>query len=464
MVMILIGGRFRTDYIFLSAMLALLIPGIITPMDAIAGFTNPAVITVGALFVVAAGVQNVNLLSSVETLIMPRKVGTGRLLFRLMGVTSVLSAFLNNTPIVAMLTPQLQQWAKKNGISVSKLLIPLSYAAIAGGTITLIGTSTNLIVSGMLSERGQASFHLFQFAWIGIPASVLVLAWFALIGHRFLPDRQPAVSVPASDVTRIIADSLKGRSNNPSGVYSSYKSGENRLRTSRPNWPSGVYIMSGFRWVSSALEAEDSSMRSHAETAISPLRTSGALVILVLMVGLSAFGILPVHMSVILAAVAMVVSGILPFRRIGEYVQFPVLIVIAAAIGIGSALESTGVAEVLATNVIEKTSGLGVIAVLIGIYLMTNLLTELITNNAAAVLMIPIAMNTSLSLGIDPTVTGIIVAVAASASFLSPIGYQTNLMVMNPGGYRFTDYMKAGFPVTLILMTVTIVIANWLWL
>ncbi len=543
MIAALLRGRSRPHHLFLLALLMLVIAGIVTPVQAASGFTNSAVITVAALFVVAAGVQHTGLLNFLERYLMPVKGGIGATLLRIMSSTSVMSTFLNNTPIVAMLTPQLQQWSKRIGIPVSKLLIPLSYAAIVGGTITLIGTSTNLIVSEMLSDRGYAPFHLFQLAWIGIPATLLVVAWFVLVGHRLLPDRSGSepggvyVPGPASAQSHVAGESgfepalfdrrsyqgsfafaaPLGGNNWPSGVYKPRHEAAEGVPTDAAKWPSGVYRTGSIRL---AEEFDLRTERHFGNEAMSQLRsglhfaslsdrqtgsdsnggdtgsdigsadssagtTTGGnnkrnkwgsgdvrdrftnisvLVILISMIGVSVSGLLPVHWSVILAAAAMVVTGSLPVRKIRAAIHLPVLLVIGAALGIGSALEQTGLAELLAYTVIDKTSGYGVVAVLVGIYVLTNLLTEMVTNNAAAVLMVPVALSTAVALGIDPQAIGVTVAIAASASFLSPIGYQTNLMVMEPGNYRFTDYMKAGFPVTLILMAVTVGMVTWIWI
>ncbi|MDG5767758.1 SLC13 family permease [Balneolales bacterium ANBcel1] len=471
MIALLIQGRIRPHHLFLAVLLLLLVAGIITPVQAVSGFTSTAVLTVGALFVVAEGVRQAGLLTHLDKLLLSRKGGIGATLLRIMGSTSAMSSFLNNTPIVAMFTPQLQQWSGRIGIPVSKLLIPLSYAAIVGGTITLIGTSTNLIVSEMMSDRGHAPFGMFQLAWIGIPATILVIIWFATIGHRLLPDRENPAGAPAADyyeanearVTRagnrfferrvfqgnFVFHNPLGDNNWPSGVYTTRYAMATGTSKTGANVPSGVY--------------RSSNAKQEREQCVTWSNALPVLVIVTVMIGVSASGLLPVHWSVIGAALAILATGRLSLRRVIKAVHVPVLVVIACALGVGVAMEQTGLATVMAQSVVHQTSGFGVIAVLAGVYLITNLLTEMVTNNAAAVLMIPVALSASSALGMDPQAVGVTVAVAASASFLSPIGYQTNLMVMGPGGYRFTDFMKAGFPVTLILMAVTVGMVSWLW-
>ncbi|MDI6401121.1 SLC13 family permease [Balneolaceae bacterium ANBcel3] len=470
----LIQGRYRTEYIFITALGALILSGILTPLEGISGFANPAVITVGALFIIASGIQKSRLLSLIEPFLMPSRGTTQNTLLRVMASTSVLSSFLNNTPIVAMLIPQLEEWAKRNRIPVSRLLIPLSYAAIVGGTVTLIGTSTNLIVSGMMMDRGLAPFSLFQLAWIGIPAVIAVLAWFVFIGYRYLPDRDKdgkslavrereraqkvynrpyTIHFPAEqrDYLPGVIGATAMRTAGNSTVASSGSVLFSATQQDVALLPSGVYT-EGRRIIPGLLNGP------HSDRAIP------ALLILGFMMISSIFGFLPVHISVIFSAFGMVAAGVLPVRDVASSIQYPVLIVIASALALGRALEQTGLAGFLAEHTLLFASGFGILAVLVMIYLMTNLLTELITNNAAAVLMIPIVFGITQSMGIDPHAAGMVVAVAASASFLSPIGYQTNLMVMKPGGYRFSDFARAGFPVTIILMAITIGVVYLLYL
>ena len=493
----LVANAARPAVLFVSALLLLLIPGIITPVDAAAGFASTVVITVGALFLVAGSVQHVRLLSFLDRFYRPGSSSTGSVLFRVMGSTAAMSSILNNTPIVAILSPQLQQWSGKYGISASKLLIPLSYAAIVGGVITLFGTSTNLIVSEMLTDRGHAPFHFFQLALVGVPASILVVVWFSLIGHRLLPDRKgeaPAVTASTSPENRVETREQAV----PSGVYLfparlamvGAASGFSATVTgsgSSMSFPSGVYAGTGSNGRTNGREQHpsDSAVGSRGRNAGRPSgpanekltlvqqeadieepgRRSRAwtLTMVLAMVGVSVAGLVPIHLAVVSTAAILIATGMLPLSRILPSVHLSVLIVIAAALGIGAALENTGLASAAAALFLEQSSRWGVLAVLAGLYLATNLLTELITNNAAAVLMLPVALHATTAIGLDPHAVGVTVAVAASASFLSPVGYQTNLMVMEPGGYRYTDYMKAGLPVTLILMTVTVTVAAWFW-
>ncbi len=466
MMVALVRGIARPEYLFLGVLVLFLLTGIVTPVQALAGFTSTTVITVGSLFIVAAGVQQSSLFTWLEKVLIPKKKHTGRLLLRMMGSTSVMSSFLNNTPIVAMFIPQLESWAERLGIPVSKLLIPLSYAAITGGIITLIGTSTNLIVSDMMADRGYAAFHLFQLAWIGIPATILVILWFVLVGHKWLPDRPSAARSGGYAVA-------KSDNRDQTVVYGDYAPAFHKqifqgnfafsASALSGSLPSGVYSRGKTAYRGAGDAGRPDRDADHGTFRRLPGKSSAPLVVLAIMMGVSVTGLLPIHHAVIGAAVFLIATGILPFSKAVSAVNFSILIIIASALSIGRAIENTGLAEGVAFSIIDVTSGLGVILLLAVLYLLTNILTEMITNNAAAVIMLPIALSASQTMGLDAQAVGVTVAVAASASFLTPIGYQTNLMVMDAGGYTFPDYFKAGLPVTIILMSVTVLMVAWLW-
>ena len=189
LVVALVKDVARPELLLFASLAPLLAAGVLTPEDAFAGFSNSAPLAVGALFVVAAGVQATGALAFTDRLLFRRSGGLGATTAQMMLVTATLSAFLNNTPLVAMLMPRVQAWCERAGIAPSKLMIPLSYAAIVGGMTTLIGTSTNLLVSGLMEDAGLPGFGLFDLTLIGAPAALAVVVYFALIGHRSLPDR-----------------------------------------------------------------------------------------------------------------------------------------------------------------------------------------------------------------------------------------------------------------------------------
>jgi len=584
----------RPDLVLLSGLSVLLVSGVVSPGQAFAGFSNSAVLTVGALYVVAGGVQHTDALSKLDRVLFPNTTRLGPLLARFMVPTSFLSGLLNNTPIVAMLTPRLQEWADAQDVPASKLMIPLSYAAITGGMTTLIGTSTNLIVAGLMEAEGYEPLHLFDVTWIGVPAALVVILYFVLGGHRLLPDRgtsAPAVEreldenmfeVKVAARAPIVGQSVAAAGLRDLGdAYLTHVRRDEQVLQARPQLgleqgdvlafngslaarerllerpglqrplphPDGPHddpvryetlplyeaviaessdlvgttlgeanfreqyqgVVLGIqrqdepvaspvgttelqagdlliveapddfetRWSSGSREEfylvapRDGRARRPEATAEDPEgagdkdrsgRAPLALALTGSMVLAAATGLAPIVTAAFIAALLMIVTGCIRAAEAQRALNVQVLVVIAAALGIGKAIQTTGLAKAVARSVLSITEPLGPVAVLVALYLMTNLLTEIITNNAAAVLMLPISMAAASSLGAPPIAFGLIVAVAASASFLTPIGYQTNLMVMSPGGYRFSDYARVGWPVTLLVMTTSVTIITLLWL
>ncbi len=563
----------RPDLIFLGGLGVLLLAGVISPEDAFAGFSNTAVLTVGALFVVAAGVQQTEALSALDRALFGRSKRLRWVLPRLMLPTACLSAFLNNTPIVAMLTPRVQQWAQRAGLPASKLLIPLSYAAIVGGMMTLIGTSTNIIVSGLLVEAGQPAMGLFDLTWIGLPAMLAVVLFFAVAGHRLLPDRglgPPILEdglqeclfevrvgaraslagntveeaglralgdaflvhvrrrerlMPASpdevlepgdvltftgtaamleellqrpglerNVSAVETDGLQTLplfeavvSSSSNLVGKSLREVEFRERyggvvlaiqrsSERVEGPLGripieagdlllIEARDGYdqRWNASRDEFYLVAPRRQVQSRPQPRKAPVALLILLAMIVLVAFQLLPLVTAAFAAALAMIATRCLNTNQARRAVNLQVLVLIAAALGLGRAVVQTGLADVLA-QLLLSMAGLGVVVAVVVLYMITNVLTELITHKAAAVLMLPVALAMALELGVEPKAFAMIVAVAAAASFMTPIGYQTNLMVMAAGGYRVRDYLKVGLPVSLLVMTVATIMIFFIWL
>ena len=588
----LVGEVLRPDLTMLAGLAVLLVTGVVAPEEAFAGFSNSAVLAVGALYIVAAGVQHTRALVRIDSWLFAQSSGLGLTLARFMGPTAFLSGILNNTPIVAMLIPRLQRWADARDIPASKVMIPLSYAAITGGMLTLVGTSTNLIVAGLMEAEGYAPLGLFDVTWIGVPAVLVVIAYFVLGGHRLLPDRgtsAPAVeaemerdmfevkvtvqspvigqtvkeaglrdlgdaylthvrrdgqmmqatprlgleqgdvltfngrlaarerllrrsglkrTLPGPDgadpiryktlplYEAVVAESsdLVGKTLREANFREEYQGvvlgiqredqpvtspvGTTRLQAGdlliveapsdfEKRWSSGsrdeFYLVAPrdgrARAATAAKDGEDDA-QDGTRRALAPL----ALGLTGGMVLAAATGLVPIVTAAFVAGLLMILSGCLTGAEAQRALNVQVLVVIAAALGIGQAVETTGLADAAAGGVLSLTEGLGPVAVLAALYLTTNLLTEIITNNAAAVLMLPVSMSTASNLGAPPTAFGVVVAVAASASFITPIGYQTNLMVMAPGGYRFADYARVGLPVTLLVMTLTVAIISLVWL
>ncbi len=569
----LVSDVARPDLIFLTGLGVLLVTGVITPSEAFAGFASTAVIAIGALFVIAAGIEETGLLRTFDHLLLSDDRSSARRLVQLMMPTALLSAFINNTPIVAMLTQPVQKWASRMGISPSKVLIPLSYAAIVGGMSTLMGTSTNVIVSGLMAEYGYEPLGLFAFSWVGVPAAILVIVFMAFVGVRLLPERShgpafapralaaclfevrirerspvrgqtiaqsglrnpgdaylvhvrrdghvmtasPELVLAHGDVlgfsgnVSALEDLLrrpglgptvttkKGKSTQTLPLYEAVISDTSNLvgkslqdvqfdetygavvlavqrKTGQLSGSLGSLIlkagdllfveaMAGFeeRWHRSNAEFYYVASRGSSKTKQPRSKAYIGLGILLCMIALIGTGAFSLATAAFVAALAMIISGCLTIANARQALDLQVLILIAAALGLGEAVAKTGLANRMASGLLQMTEA-GPILVLIALYAFTNVLTELITHKAAAVLMLPVGLSLASGMNLPPEAFALTVAVAATASFMTPVGYQTNLMVMAAGRYRVRDYLRVGIPVSLLVMATTTVVVSQVWL
>ncbi len=559
---LLVWDRLAPSAVVLAATVLLLIVGVIDTDQALSGFANPAPMTVAALYVLARAAQKTGLLSPLTSRILGE--GHGRLdLVRLLVPTAVASSFLNNTPLVAMLTPDVVGWAERRGISASRFLMPLSFAAILGGTVTVLGTSTNLVVSGLLVEAGHAPFGLFELSRVGGTSAVaglavLVAAW------RLVPERRTATEQAAEQVREFVVfmevepgGALDGRrvaetglierrhvflvevtrdghTMSPVDLETVLQGGDrltfagqvsqivalHRMRGLRSTEQNhlesvaspqhGLYVAVvgrssplaghsladvGFlaRYQAAVLAIHRDGQRLTQEPREVRVRAGDALLILadetfpkhwaeardflviaplggdpptatakapivavitVGMIAVAALGILPILEAALLAAGALVATRALTANEVRDAIDFDVIILIAAAFGLGAAMQTTGLASAISEGLVSAFDVFGTVGVVLGLLVSVSLLTELVTNNAAAVVVFPIAASVSAQTGLDLRAIAIAIAVAASSSFLTPIGYQTNTIVYGPGGYRFTDYARAGIPLNLTVIGV----------
>ncbi len=553
---------------------AIILSGILSPAEALNGFSNPGVHTVAFLFILGAAFSNSGILHTLVNRILRNSKKLPHILVRVMLPVSALSAFMNNTPIVTMLIPTLQSWAISNNIKPSKLLIPLSYGAILGGTITLIGTSTNLIVQGLLLDKGFEGFQLFDFTFFGIPLTAAGMLYFYIAGYRLLPNRvhnieqfkdeehlhiyKFAVEKESSLIGKSITEAMlrnlnqlflaeivrKGRKITPAPNDEIIQAGDILVFSGNPE---GLTQISGILSLSPVKELqEDSSLtnltllyevgisnnsplvnqkikeihfRSKYNAAIVAIKRKGIqltagignyiikpgdillllakrdfektwtetgdfyfispvkhkkdqsafskTVLCLILLGVilsSIFQLLPIFHLALIATVILFITNIMTVSAAIKSINWNVIILMGCSIGIGRAVEITGLAQIASSFLTSMHSNIGIIGTMIVFYLVTTALTEILNNLATAALMFPIGFSISQQLLVDPIVFAMITAIAASCSFLSPIGYQTNMLVYGPGGYRFTDYLKAGLPLSLICMSVTISIAYLIWL
>ncbi|MGB3786823.1 MAG: SLC13 family permease [Phormidesmis sp.] len=557
------------DIVFLGAAAVLFLSGVLDEKAALAGFSNSGMITVGVLYIVVAGLQQTGALQWVSQQVLGMPKTPSKALVRLMLPVIGASAFLNNTPVVAMFIPVVNDWCRKLRFSPSKLMIPLSYAAIFGGLCSLIGTSTNLVVNGLLIDAvGGSGLKMFDIAWVGLPCAVFGFLFMFVTQQWLLPDRQPVLS-DADDLREYTVEMrvepgspLVGKTVEKAGLrhlpdlylaeiyrgdqvlpavgpqeilhsddYLLFVGGVDsildlqRIRGLLPATEqvfkldspraerslieavvsntcplAGQTIREGqFRTRYNAvvlaaarngerltgrigdirLQSGDTLLLEAPSTFINERRISSdfylisgipdsepmrhgrsriAFVLTIAMVLLAAVGWLSMLQAAVLAAVGMIVFGCCSPVQAMRSIDWSVLLVIAAALALGQGLDATGAAEAIATSVIGVAGNNPWLA-LVAVYAVTTVLTEIITNNAAAALIFPIALSLASQLGVSymPFVIGIMVA--ASASFATPIGYQTNLMVAGPGGYKFSDFLRIGIPLNVLYGIVTVVIA-----
>lgn len=560
-----------------TALLLMLFGGIISVDEAFHGFSNKGMITVGFLFVVSAALQSSGLFENWVMRLLGNPGGSPLLrYFRLLFPVAGLSAFLNNTPIVASFIPLIKNWSKKTGIASSKYLIPISFAAILGGTCTLIGTSTNLIVHGMLLDQDLTGLSFFEITRVGLPAALAGLLFISIAGSRLLPDRKE-LAVQMGEETRefvvgmkvgpefghlgktvaeaglrhlqglflfqiirqgrilapvaydemiekgdrlfftglpetiyelqkmpglhVIRDSefdLKNMDSDNLGTYEAvisnhspligqtvrdsnfrkryngvilaiHRSGS-RLRQKvgdivfQPNDTLFIIAKKGFdrTWY----HAKDFALVSSSVDIFQKPRWKGnlALGLLVLMILAAALKWFPIIQAAAGAAVLMVLFGILSLSDAWKAVNVDVLLLIASSFGIAAGLQNSGLAHWLARNITSAMQVFGTVGIVAGLYVSTCLLTWIITNNAVAAMMFPIALAITQVSQMELRPVMLTLVMGASSSFVTPIGYQTNLMVYSPGGYQFRDFVRIGLPLNVIVGCVTVFMVYWLYL
>ena len=561
------------DIVLTAGLSLLLISGVLEPQQALAGFSNQGMLTVAVLYVVVTGLTETGAIGWVVQHVLGRPTGERRAQWRLMAPAAGLSAFLNNTPVVAIFVPAIQLWARQNNLSLSRLLIPLSYASIAGGLCTLIGTSTNLVVNGLLIEQGQGNgLGMFDIAWIGVPIAVTVLGFIILFGHHLLPDRRepllPADSLREYAIEMMVepGSALVGRSIEEAGlralpglflveiqrddmalpavaptevlraddllVFAGNIDSVVDLNRVRGLVPATrqVFKLDGPRQDRRFFEAvvsathplvgqrvRDGRFRTRYEAAIIAIARRGArlhgkigdivlhegdtlllearpsfasqyrrsrdfllvgevgdfhppnhahapraVLVVAGMVLLAATGLTSMLEAALIAAGLMLALRCTSGHAARQAPDWQVLVVIATSFGIGSAMQSTGASDGLAALVTDASAGNPYLSLAL-VFAITAALSAVATNNVAAVLAFPVAVSAAAQLGVSVMPFAIGIMVAASASFATPIGYQTNLMVMNAGGYRFGDFIRIGLPLTLLVGVLTVAMAPLIW-
>jgi len=568
----LLFGQRGPDMAMIGGVVVLLAAGVLAPDEALKGMSNEGMITVAALFVVAAAVERTGALAALVDRALGRPESLASAQMRTMVGPATLSAFMNNTPVVALMVPAIRDWAKKHRLSVSKLLMPMNAAVVLGGLCTLIGTSTNVVVSGLLAAKTGHPLGMFEISWLGVPLLLAGLVYLVFASKYLLKDRRPAVS-PSDDPRQYSLEMLVeqgsplvGRSIEEAGlrgldglflmeiergghVIAAVSPTERleasdrlvfvgvvdsvvelqKIRGLRPATDQ-VFKLDDPRSERTLIEAvvsntcpligrtiREGRFRSTYDAVVIAVARNGdrlqmkigditlepgdtllleasrdfaehqrsnrdfylvsavsnfnpprhdrawiACTVLAAMVLGATLEVVPMVAAALVAAAIVVAMKCISSDEARQSIEWESLLLIAASFGLARAMEKTGLAEAIAQSTIAA-AGDHPHVVLAAIYLVTMLFTELMSNNAAAVLTFPIAWQTATDLGVSPLPFVMAVTVAASCGFATPMGYQTNLMIYGPGGYKFSDYVRFGGPLNLLVMAITVTLAPLIW-
>jgi di/tricarboxylate transporter len=560
---------YPTEVVAMGGMSILLVTGVLPYQDAVAVLSNPAPWTIAAMFIIVGALVRTGALNAMTQIaerqakVSPARAIGGGLLF-----VAFASAIMNNTPLVVVMIPVFIQLARTLGTSASKLLIPLSYAAIVGGTLTLLGTSTNLLVDGVARSSGMEPFGLLEIMPVGIVVVTWTFAYLYVMGPRLLPARQSmstllsdrskkkffseAIIPPESnligrevtdvqlfkrdgvrlidvvrgdqslrrnlkEVTLQVGDRVVLRTemtellslqNNkelrrvdqlsavetktvevlitPNCKMVGRRMGTMRLRRRYAVYPLAVHrrdanisqqiddivirvgdtiLLEGAPEDIQRL-AEDMNLGDVSEASQRAYRRGRAPVaigVLLAIVVLAALGVAPILLLAMLGVTLVLVTRCIDADEAFSFIEGRLLALIFAMLGVGSALQSSGAVAMIADTLSPVMMVLPPFFVVLTVYLLSSLLTELVSNNAVAVVMTPIAIGLASALGVDPRPLVVAVMIAASASFATPIGYQTNTLVYGPGGYKFVDFLKFGIPLNLTLAPIVSFVIPFIW-
>lgn len=497
----LIADRQRPGMILFSVVVFFLCCRIISPRELLEGFSNKGMITVALLFLVSEGVRQSGALSQVIKRILPQgKVSVWKAQLRMLPAIGFISAFLNNTPVVVIFAPIIKRWAQSVGLPATKFLIPLSYITILGGLCTLIGTSTNLVVHGMMIEAGYGGLSMFGLAWIGVPITIAGIVYIMLASKRMLPDerRGPEIAedeeetqkdlhpvevvlgprFPGINKTLKDFDFKRHYGVEVKEIKRSGKAMTKRIDRIRLCEGDTLVLLADDSFVSTWGESSVFLMIANGKDAIpQPKRgkRAFALTLLILMIVGATIGELPITQELFpgikmdmffFAAVTTVImawTNTFPARKYTKFISWDILITIACAFAISKAMTNSGLADLIANFIIGLSNQHGPYVLLAILYIITNLITELITNNAAAALAFPLALSIATQLGVDPMPFFMVICIASSAGFTTPIGYQTNLIVQGIGNYKFTDFVRIGLPLNIIVFLISIFLIPQIW-
>lgn len=572
---------FVTDYVTFDVtaiiiMACLMVTGILTPSEGLSGFSNPATVTVAAMFILSEGMRRTGILNQAGDYFTEKmKKNLMFWFFSLLLFIAVISAFINNTAAVAIFIPVIMTIASRVGVSPSKLLMPLSFAGMFGGTATLIGTSTNILVSSIAEERGLNPIGMFDLTPMGLIFIASGFLFLFTVGIRMIPERREEgdltkeyemqkyltdirinpnstmvgseldeedltrhldldvirvfkdtgdssaqrnkITVEAGDIFRIRGNAadiheLIGREdvsvmpsrdwadrdlqhgqdaiveaviapessleNSKLGEFPFYESlgavplairqrgevkHENLSDVELNGGDSLLLSMSSDR-VKDLEEEQAFVLISSVETAL--YRREKTPLVLAIMAGVvatAAVGLVPIVISAVIGVILMIMSGCLRTDEAYEAVNWKVIMLLAGVLPLGTAMDKTGAAELMASGMVDSLAGFGPTVLLSGFFLLTLLITAVMSNNASAALLAPIAIEAAMNIGVNPQAFLYAVTFAASLSLITPFGYQTNTMIYGPGRYSVGDFMKIGIPLNLLFWILATIFIPMIW-
>ncbi|MBO6669069.1 SLC13 family permease [Parvibaculum sp.] len=570
------SGKLRHDIVALIALVAVGLAGLVEPAEIVSGFGHPAVITVAAVLVVSEALRSSGLVDVVVQRIEPlTKTATGHIAI-LTGVVALASSFMNNVGALAIMLPVALATATERGRPPAMLLMPIAFGSMLGGMITLIGTPPNIIIASFRRSYAEEPFHMFDFAWVGLPIAVIGILFIALGAWRLIPrerkggvqpedmfsleeyvievrvrDKSPLagrrvahmetaageeIAIAArvredgqlyqpeswqpitagdlfilradpaeltefldtqglelvgpegdirSDITSSdlkLVEAIVGPNSQLIGfgprTLARLSQGEFQLfAVARQGEPIGgrlhnVRFQTGDVLLLQTREGED--LKVPVELGLLPLPERGlrlggprrlgtAFAIFAGAIGLSMTGILPIAVAFIAAIVLYVIIGILPLRDLYRHIDWPVIVLLGAMIPVGQALQNTGADLLIAETIASMADTLPVWAVVALLLIATMVLTDVVNNAATALIMAPISIAIAQVLDVNPDAFLMTIAIGASCAFLTPIGHQSNTLVMGPGGYKFSDYWRLGLPLETVVVLVAVPLIMFFW-
>lgn len=571
-VALFVSEKYPIDFVALLVLGVLLALGLVTPEEGFSGFSNPATVTVAAMFILSAGLQKTGATAAIGRLMVRYGRNHFSALVVIMGTITVLSAFVNNTAAVAVFIPLVMLVANRRKIAASKLLIPLSYASQFGGVCTLIGTSTNLLVSSISDQAGYGAFSMFELSRMGLILFVAGVTFFLAFGRWLLPEREaqelsvtyqlgeyitelrvgedsPLVGrsvlesrlgadhdvtvlsllhgthtvwaplrapVSRGDVLLVrgrIRELMRLRESAKLELNASFMLRDTTLETEdlrlvqalvapgseligqtlkdldfRNRYKALVLAIQRrgepivAKLNSLQLELGDALLLQAHDDALRELRSDPDFIVLdevpgialehkaplvvaifAAVVGLAALDVLPILVTALLGCLAMVLTRCVRLEEAYHAINWQVIFLLAGILPLGIAMQKSGAAGLIAGRAVEMVGGMGPVAVLAVVYLMTSVMTDTMSNNAAAVLLAPIAISTAEKIGVDPRPLLMAITFAASTGFSTPVGYQTNTMIYNPGGYKYTDFLRTGVPLSILFWILSVIFIPRFW-